>query len=49
MDTIALGRMFDVSLGLRYDWIDAKSSSRPPAARAWMSTAPIASSARASA
>ena len=28
MDTIALGRMFDVSLGLRYDWIDAKSSSR---------------------
>lgn len=29
MDTIALGRMFDVSLGLRYDWIDAKSSSRP--------------------
>ena len=49
MDTIALGRMFDVSLGLRYDWIDAKSSSRPSAARAWMSTAPIASSARASA
>ena len=29
MDTIALGRMFDVSLGLRYDWIDATSSSRP--------------------
>ncbi len=29
MDTIALGRQFDLNLGLRYDRIEAKSSSRP--------------------
>ncbi len=29
MDTIALGSMFDVNAGLRYDWIDGEASNRP--------------------